>query len=34
MPIVAPREILMDAYSSGRSINAFNDTNLMEFLLE
>ncbi len=36
MPIVAPREILMDAYSSGYAIGAFNATNLMEigFIIE
>jgi hypothetical protein len=34
MPIVAPSEILMEAYSSGRSIDAFNATNHMEFLLD
>jgi tagatose 1,6-diphosphate aldolase GatY/KbaY len=36
MPIVAPRENLMDAYSSGYAIGAFNATNLMEigFIIE
>ncbi len=30
MPIVAPREILTAAHSSGYAIGAFNATNLME----